>query len=145
MVSYKERGRTVVRSLCRSCRSRQRRERRVAVIPEALDARYQSELPPVTALEREVAEGAACKGDVRFTQRSPGGRNIEQRWWGPMRDVCASCPVLEKCREWGDQFETETWEFMGRWATPEVLGTFLAGETPAERLERRRAQQQEAA
>ena len=139
------RGRAYVRSLCRSCRIRQQKNRLHALSPITEDGRFQTDLGPVTDLEREVNAGAACKGDLRFTQRPPGGRNLEQRWWQPLRDVCASCPVMEKCREWGDQFETETWAFMGRWTRGEHLGTFLAGETARERLERRRGEREEAA
>lgn len=81
--------------------------------------------PPVTDLERVVAERGACRGDHRFVQPPHNPRGWD--WWvAALRPVCEGCPVLTQCREWVDTYEQVL-----------EMPAFAAGETPMERHRRR--------
>jgi len=82
------------------------------------------EMPPVTALEREVTAGAACKD-------YPSSWFVGQRL-SPTQAVavCEQCPVMDKCRQLADYIEADIrpWdEWAGIWG----------GETKVERFARR--------
>ena len=56
----------------------------------------------------------------------PEGRGRHGTDWAPSRALCASCPVIDACRDWGDQNEPRAQPF-----------GMLAGETPRQRRDRR--------
>ena len=61
----------------------------------------------------------------------PGG---DSRYpWGRARAMCAKCPVLEECRSWNDEMEKGV-------ISERQMAGFYAGETPDERVARRRAE-----
>ena len=70
---------------------------------------------------------AACKDmdpDLFFPERPTGSHAYDRA-----RAICASCPVLEECRAWGDRVEGAV--------PPSWWYGMLAGETPHARRARR--------
>lgn len=89
-----------------------------------------TELPSVTAEERYVVKYGKCHGDLRFIgQQRPHSRECNE-----LKAICATCPAFNGCRRMVDRIEEEaglpnhTNYYAGLWA----------GETPGERLARRK-------
>ncbi len=84
----------------------------------------------MTWRDNDWMDDAACRGaplNVFF----PGvGTNL--RAWGIARTLCARCPVLDECRDWNDEMEHGV-------ISERQMAGFYAGETPDERVARRRA------
>lgn len=68
---------------------------------------------------------AACRGKIDVLYTEAAGRNV----YDGARGLCAACPGLAECRAEGDRTESARWQTFG----------FRAGESPVERLGRRRA------
>jgi len=68
---------------------------------------------------------AECRGNIStlyIDGKGPGA-------YDAARMICVGCPVLSDCRAEGDELETSRWAVFG----------FRAGESPKERIGRRRA------
>lgn len=141
------RGQRYFRRLCRTCHNEQsyetKRLRRVQEEarrkelgnPEVTDPRADALItfgPPVTRLEREVVNGAACKGSPSFATVKQGELTRRPEFLEELLDVCDACPVRAPCREYGDFIEK------GLQLRQDNLVGVWGGETPEQRRERRR-------
>lgn len=98
--------------------------RRKSYVPDA-----EKEMPPVTALERSVAERGACRGMGELFLIDPWTMTTAAE--AQCRKVCESCPVFDDCRRLVERLESNDQE-------PYHLTGYWAGESVYERARRRR-------
>lgn len=127
----KEGGPRWFRRRCIQCNSaataRRKRAQRAEHGIEVRDPYLLTDLPPPHPLEPLLRERGRCSGDPTWLH--DGGRAAA---YAVRRAVCAACPVIAECREVVEHIESES---------PLTLGNMAgvwAGETPAERVKRRR-------
>jgi hypothetical protein len=97
-------------------------------------------MPPPHPLEAKVAEHAACTGIDAFTSvEASYPRNSAAK---KLKEICHTCPVMKECREVSDHIEAI---FGCHVSTSNFLLGVWGGETPVERVRRRRAAQRETA
>lgn len=86
-------------------------------------------IPPV----EDWQEGALCRQIGTYLFFPEKGKSAT-----PARRVCAECPVFDECSKYTDRIETNI---------PDVsfIQGIFAGETPQERLDRRRVEREDLA
>lgn len=115
-------------SQCKDCKRQADRERRrkkqagwTMTKPYEMDYEPATELAPIHPDEAEVMRGAACRGLPSLFLVHPDAARCSQ--------VCAACPVFDKCRTVVDHIEKD--------ATFRQWSGYWAGETVTERAQRR--------